>query len=149
MACDLRIADPRASLCFKHVRMAVTTAWGIVPRLVGAVGQAAAARLLFTAQVVKAAEALRLGLVSAVSSPGGSVDLAETWAAEIALGGPEAVAGMKAILAAASGLDPAGVSATECDRFVKTWTSADHAEAVERFFQGRRADARGGKVGQD
>ena len=38
LACDLRIADPRATLCFKHAHMGVTTAWGVLPRLVAVAG---------------------------------------------------------------------------------------------------------------
>src|SRR5207237_7801218 len=38
VACDLRIADDRAKICFKHVRMGLVTSWGTLPRLVQLVG---------------------------------------------------------------------------------------------------------------
>src|SRR5208283_4813951 len=99
VACDLRVASPRASLSFKHAHMGVTTAWGILPRLVSLSGRAAASRLLLTAQTVEAAEALRLGLFDAVSAdtPGACLELAERWADDIVRGAPLAVAGMKAL----------------------------------------------------
>lgn len=137
LACDLRIADPRATLCFKHAHMGVTTAWGVLPKLVAVAGHAAASRLLLTARVVGADEGLRLGLFDAVSDPGGSLDAALACAAEIARGAPLAVAGMKALLREACRAD--AVRAIERNRFVSTWTSPDHLEAVEAFFEGRPA----------
>jgi enoyl-CoA hydratase len=137
LACDLRIADPRATLCFKHAHMGVTTAWGVLPRLVAVAGHAAASRLLLTGRVVNADEGLRLGLFDAVSSPGGVLDHALEWAADIARGAPLAIAGMKALLREACRAE--ALRAVERGRFVATWTSADHAEAVEAFFEDRPA----------
>jgi enoyl-CoA hydratase/carnithine racemase len=135
-ACDLRVADERATVCFKHARMAVTTAWGILPKLVGMVGHGAATRLVLAATEVDAREALRLGLVDAVTQDGGCVELAVAWGLEVAKGAPLATAALKALLRDA--VDPtADVRAAERARFVATWTSADHAEAVEAFFERR------------
>jgi enoyl-CoA hydratase len=124
-ACDLRVADARATVCFKHARMAVTTAWGILPKLVGLVGHGAASRLLLTAVDV-----------DAVTEDGGCVDLAVAWGLEAAKAAPLAAAALKALLAQA--LDPADdVRAAERERFVAAWTSDDHADAVEAFFGSR------------
>ncbi len=137
IACDLRIASPRGSLCFKHAHMGVTTAWGVLPRLVELAGRGAASRLLLTAQTVDAPEGLRLGLFDAVSSdaPQACVELALRWAADVVRGAPLAVAGMKALLRAATRDD--ALATLERERFVATWTSADHADAVESFFERR------------
>jgi enoyl-CoA hydratase/carnithine racemase len=138
-ACDLRIADARATVCFKHARMAVTTAWGILPKLVAMVGHGAATRLLLAAEEVGAREALHLGLVDAVTEDGGCVELAVAWGLEVAKGAPLATASLKALLRET--LEPAGpVRASERERFIAAWTSRDHADAVEAFF-GRRAPA--------
>jgi enoyl-CoA hydratase/carnithine racemase len=137
MACDLRIAAPGASLCFKHVHMGVTTAWGILPRLVSIAGHGAASRALLTGQTLDATACLRLGLVDAVSeaAPGACLALAEAWARDIERGAPLAVAGMKALLREAMASE--GLRTTERRRFVSSWVSADHAEAVESFFERR------------
>ncbi len=137
VACDLRVGSPGASLCFKHSHMGVTTAWGVLPRLVGLAGRAAASRLLLTAQTIDAPEALRLGLFDAVSGdgPGACLELAASWAADVVRGAPLAVAGMKALLRAATRDEDLGK--LERERFVATWTSADHADAVEAFFERR------------
>jgi enoyl-CoA hydratase len=138
MACDLRVASRRASLCFKHAAMGVTTAWGILPRLTAIAGPSVAARLLFTAQTIDADEALRLGLFDCVTGDGDAAAClltAEKWAADVARGAPRAVAGMKALLRRATAHD--GARSLERDLFVENWTSADHSEAVEAFFARR------------
>jgi enoyl-CoA hydratase/carnithine racemase len=133
LACDLRIGDPAARISFKQVRMGVTTAWGTIGRLVTAVGRSTAARLLLTAQEVPSDIALAIGLLDAVSEPGGSVGLALAWGADIARGSPRAVAEMKELLQAAR----PDVGSLERERFIATWTGPDHTEAVEAHFAKR------------
>ncbi len=61
--------------------------------------------------------------------------MALRWAGDVVRGAPLAVAGMKALLrAAVHGED---VDSRERERFIATWTSADHADAVEGFFERR------------
>jgi enoyl-CoA hydratase len=136
MACDLRVAGPDASICFKHARMAVTTAWGIVGRLVAVAGHATASRLLLTAQTLDAREALRVGVFDAVSEGEEPVATALAWALDVTRGAPGAVRELKAMLRDVARGAP-DVRAKERDRFVASWTSEDHREAVEAFFEGR------------
>jgi enoyl-CoA hydratase len=136
MACDLRVAGAGASICFKHARMGVTTAWGVVGRLVGVAGRGAAARLLLTAQTLDAKEALRLGVFDAVAEDGDPVAMALAWANDVARGAPEAVRELKAMLGDVYRGAPE-VGAKERERFVASWTSEDHREAVEAHFERR------------
>lgn len=138
LACDMRVAEARAVLSFKQVRLGVTTAWGGAARLVTLVGAGPAARLLFSARDVTAAEAQSLGLVDEVVADGASRATAVAWAREIAKGSPDAVAAMKRLVREALAEPARSVRALERDLFVSTWSGADHAEAVEAFF-GRRA----------
>jgi enoyl-CoA hydratase/carnithine racemase len=135
VACDLRIAELRAKICFKHVRMGVTLSWGTLPRLVSLVGRSRAARLLYTAHEMTAADAQAIGLVDQLSDNGGSVAAAVAWGMDIAQGSPRAVAEMKALLRAAAANE--SLRAIERERFIATWTSADHAEAVDAYFASR------------
>jgi 1,4-dihydroxy-2-naphthoyl-CoA synthase len=71
-----------------------------------------------------------------VTEDGGCVELAVAWGLEVAKAAPLATAALKALLRDA--VDPAAdVRAAERARFVATWTSADHADAVEAFFERR------------
>jgi len=136
LACDVRIAEQRARVSFKQVRMAVTSAWSTVPRVLAAVGSGNAARLLFTGQEIGAEEARALGLVDAVCDNGTSVAMALAWARDIAQGSRQAVASMKALLRTAR-TNPAAARDEERRRFVETWTSPEHADAVEAYFERR------------
>jgi enoyl-CoA hydratase len=138
LACDMRVADLRAKISFKQVRMGVTTAWGTVPRLVALVGAGTAARLLYTSHEVAAAEAKLLGLVDEVTENGLARTTALAWASDIAEGSPRAVAEMKRLLreTVATSRD---VRALERQLFVDTWSGADHTEAVEAYFERRTA----------
>ncbi|MGH7269446.1 MAG: enoyl-CoA hydratase/isomerase family protein [Polyangiaceae bacterium] len=136
IACDLRIADPRATLAFKHGRMGVTTAWGLLPKLAGMVGHSAAARLLLLGHRLDAAEALRVGLVDAVAPGGACVAMAIAWAKDAARAAPGAIAGMKELLNDALDVR-APHRARELKWFTSAWQSADHKEAVEAFFAQR------------
>jgi enoyl-CoA hydratase len=136
LACDLRVADVRAKIAFKQVRMGVTTAWGTVPRLVAVVGAGIAARLLYAAHEVGAAEAKLIGLVDEVTENDLARATALAWASDIAQGSPTAVADMKRIVreTTATAYD---VRALERQLFVNTWSGADHHEAVEAYFERR------------
>jgi enoyl-CoA hydratase len=137
VACDLRVADPRARLSFRHARMAVTTAWGIMPKLVSMIGHGAATRLLLTGEDVSGAEALQLGLVDAVCEEGASVATAMAWGQEIAKGAPRAIASLKTLLREAVASSGTRQRTRERSLFVEAWADAAHDEAVEAFFEGR------------
>ena len=139
LACDMRVADVRAKVSFKQVRMGVTTAWGTVPRLVALVGAGTAARLLYTCQEVAAAEAKFIGLVDEVTENGLARTTALAWASDIAEASPRAVADMKRLMreTVATAKD---VRSLERQLFVDTWSGADHGEAVEAYFNRRTAN---------
>jgi enoyl-CoA hydratase len=136
LACDMRIADERARISFKQARLGVTPAWGSVPRLVATVGASAAARLLFTAHEIPAAEAKAMGLVDEVSPDGTCLHFAMRWANDVCRGSPRAIALAKALLREARQTSP-DLRALERERFVATWTGPDHAEAMAAFFEKR------------
>ena len=70
VACDLRVADSTASFGVPPARLGVIYPVGSTRALVELVGLAAAKRLIFTAQPIDAAQALRIGLVEQVVEPG-------------------------------------------------------------------------------
>jgi enoyl-CoA hydratase/carnithine racemase len=103
---------------------------------VAAVGSGTASRLLLTAQTLDAAEALRVGLFDAVAEPGACVTAALASARDVARGAPLAVRALKALLRETTSAF-AGVLAAERQRFVTSWASDDHREAVEAYFEDR------------
>jgi len=137
VACDMRIAEPSARICFKQARMAVTTAWGSLPRLVALVGPSGAARVLFTSQEIAAPDARAMGLVDWVADPDACVVTAQAWCADICAGSRDAIAEMKTMLRAANAPLYANARAFERDAFIRTWSSGNHAEAIAAYFERR------------
>lgn len=138
LACDMRVADVRARISFKQVRMGVTTAWGTIPRLLSIVGAGAAARLLYAGHEIGAADAKLLGLVDEVTENGLARTTALAWASDVAQGSPRAVAEMKRLMheAIAHG-GGAEHRALERQLFIDTWSGPDHVEAIEAYFERR------------
>ncbi len=134
-ACDLRVMATDAVLGFRQVRMGVTTAWGTFSRLAADLGAARAADLVLTARDLGASEALALGVVQRTSAPGAALEVALALAVEVSRGAPQAIAGVKALTRGARRVPE--LRAQERELFVTTWTSEDHAEAVEAWFAGR------------
>jgi enoyl-CoA hydratase/carnithine racemase len=66
LACDFIVAADSARFGDTHAKWALTPIWGMSQRLPRRVGAATAKRLMFTADMIDAAEALRIGLAETV-----------------------------------------------------------------------------------
>ena len=96
--CDLRVMDAGATLCFSEVRLGLMPDWGGGACLAQLVRHANATDLILTARVVKADEALGIGLVNRVSDTGRCLGEALALAEEIGQNGPKAVCHALAVL---------------------------------------------------
>jgi enoyl-CoA hydratase len=134
-ACDLRVAAADATLGFFQAKMAVTTAWGTFARLVAFVGVGRATDLLYRAHALSGLEALEMGLVEHVSARGEALASSVAMADDMARGARAALAGTKE-LATLARRSPE-LRELERRRFVETWLSPDHREAVAAFLEKR------------
>jgi enoyl-CoA hydratase/carnithine racemase len=101
LGCDVRVAAESAKLNTGFAKRGILPESGgtwLLPRLVGS---AKAAELLFTGRTIRAAEALELGLVSAVVADDELASHVGALAAEIAGNAPLAVRAIKRMLRAA------------------------------------------------
>ncbi|ADE02966.1 enoyl-CoA hydratase/isomerase family protein [Haloferax volcanii] len=73
LACDVRVATPRATLGEPGVRLGLFGAWGGTVRLPRVVGEGHALEFSLSGRVVNADEALRMGLVSRIVDDPGEV----------------------------------------------------------------------------
>lgn len=137
-ACDLRLASERASFRFPGASYGLVVGGSQLPRLVG---PAVAKELIFTARVVEADEAERIGLVNRVV-PHGELDGA-AWelARQIAEQSPDAVRWSKAVIDAATTLEKGVELEIEANRALRG--SADHLSrfraATERVARSEEA----------
>lgn len=67
LACDKRIAAPEAQFSHPGVSLGIITGWGGTQRLPRLIGEANALEIFLTAKRISAKEALRIGLIDAIS----------------------------------------------------------------------------------
>jgi enoyl-CoA hydratase/carnithine racemase len=134
---DLRVASERAKLGELFVlRGLVSDAPGL-GRLAQLVGREKAAELLFTGEVVDAAEALRIGLVGRVVPHDELMPTAMALAHRIAANPPLAVQRLKAGLRRALDPDWAELGAWVSTSLGELFRTEDHREGVKSFLEKR------------
>jgi methylglutaconyl-CoA hydratase len=95
--CDLAVTVPGAKFGYPEVRRGLVAAM-VMPHLLRHVGERAARWLLLTGELIDGVDALRLGLVNAVTSSEQLLGTADAWCRSLAEGGPNALAQTKEIL---------------------------------------------------
>jgi len=136
IACDLRVASPRARFGITPAKLGLVYSLHDTKRLVDLVGPAQAKRILFTAQLLPAEEALRIGLIEIVDSdPLGAVTEV---AATIAAASSHSVRNTKAIVRRI--LDGQADDDAETQAlFAAAFTGPDFREGVSAFLEKRKA----------
>jgi len=138
LACDFRIGSDAARFAVTPARLGLSYHQDNVRRLVAAVGQSAAAELLFTGQTWAADRALDAGLVNQlVPAAQLSALLAERTAA-ICANSASANAALKRALQAVEKRDTASRDAAN-DEFARLFASPDFLEGRDAFLQKRPA----------
>ena len=134
---DIRIASEKAKFAELFVKRGLTCDVGGFYRLPAIVGPAKAAELLFTGDVIDAAEALRIGLVSEVVAHGELIPHALGLAGRIAANPPLAVQRLKAGLRRAAHGDPHEIGAWAMTSIRELMRTGDHREGVAAFLEKR------------
>jgi enoyl-CoA hydratase len=130
LLCDFVIVERHASFAFRHAKMGLTPAWGGLTRLVERVGPQEAARLLFTAERVDAAEALRIGLVTEVVETGTARERAIARVNRIADNPRGTVAAIKRALREVRAARRGEALTRERAVFAEMWGAPDHQRAM-------------------
>ena len=144
LACDLVVASDRARFGELFARIGLIPDAGGTYFLPRRVGLARAKELVFTADIVDAREAERIGLINRVV-PAGELE-AETYALarRIADGPPRVLAAAKALLDRAPGLDLESALHWEALTQGAMIAAADHREGLRAFFEKRPPRFTGG-----
>lgn len=143
LGCDIRLASTAARFGETFVKRGLHPDWGgtyFLPRLVG---MAKAAEMIFTGDMIDAAEALRIGLVSAVYPPEELMPAAYDLARKIANGPPIAIRLAKRALYHGEGTDLRG--GLEFETFAQNvcFETEDAREGIRAFVDKRPPQFKG------
>ena len=134
---DIRIASEQAKFSEMFIKRGLVCDVGGFYRLPSIVGPAKAAELLFTGDIITAAEALRIGLVSEVTPHADLLPKARTLAARIAVNPPLALRYMKEGLRRGTYGDPRDLGGWAIETIRALMKTEDHKEGVASFLEKR------------
>jgi enoyl-CoA hydratase/carnithine racemase len=137
LMCDLRIAAASARFSEGYIRVGLVPGDGGCYYLPRIVGTANALRLLWTGEFIDAAEALRIGLVSAVYPDAEFRERVDDFAAELAQRPPTAVQFIKRAVRAAERQDLRGALDLISSHQAVVMATDDSKEAFAAFRQKR------------
>ena len=140
LSCDIRLASENAVFSLPEVGLGVMPGYGGVQRLVRVVGIAKAKELAFTANRVKAPEALALGLVSAVYPIGELMDSAKRMAGKIAANAPVGVRAVKKVANNCVGLTLNDATRIESRLFGECFATNDQKQAMTAFVEKKKPE---------
>ncbi|MGH7931854.1 MAG: enoyl-CoA hydratase [Candidatus Binataceae bacterium] len=143
LACDLRIAADNARLGTAFARVGFSGDFGGSWSLTQLVGASKARELYFSAEVINADEALRIGMLSRVVPAASFKDEVHAYAKRIASGPTVAYGYMKANLNLALHSDFRTALDREAYGQSLTGLTQDHKEAVQAFLEKREPKFQG------
>jgi methylglutaconyl-CoA hydratase len=138
-ACDIAVGTAEAKFCLSEAKLGLSPAT-ISPYVIRAMGERLARRYFLTAEVFDAAEAYRIGMLSALV-PGADLDKTiDSLVAHLLAGGPEAHAQIKDLIRAVANraLDDALVGET-AKRIAEIRVSPEGREGIASFLEKRKA----------
>jgi enoyl-CoA hydratase len=139
MCCDFRIASQKAKFGQPEVGLGITPGFGGTQRLPRLVGTGMAKQMLYTADVIDANEALRIGLVNSVVAVEELMDSAKSIARRIISKGQIAVRLSKAAANEGMQTDIDRAMTIEADAFGLCFATEDQKEGMGAFVEKRKA----------
>jgi enoyl-CoA hydratase/carnithine racemase len=138
LACDLRVAGEGSTFAITSARIGTVAGAGGTQRLPRLVGIANALDILFSAEPIDAAEALRIGLINRLTEKGGALDAAKAMGEVYAQRAPLSLAFVKRAVHRGMQMDLA--SAIEFETFLVTtiYGTRDKQEGISAFLEKRR-----------
>lgn len=138
MACDIRIASEKARFGQPEVGLGITPGFGGTQRLPRLVGKGRAKELLYTADMIDASEAYRIGLVNKIAKPEELMDAAKALAQKIMAKSQTAVQLCKAAVNKGIEADLVTGIAYESEAFGLCFATEDQKEGMTAFVEKRK-----------
>ena len=143
LACDIRYASQNARIGQPEIQLAVIPGWGGTQRLARAIGPALAKDLILTGRSVDAAEALRIGLVSAVYPAAELMERVLEIGASLAKKSAVALSAAKDATNRALQGDLAAGLSYEAILFAALFATEDQKEGMRAFVEKREPNFKG------
>lgn len=140
---DMRIASDQAKLGLPEVSLGILPGFGGTQRLPRLCGMGIAKELIYTAKMIDAAEAFRIGLVNKLVPADQLMDEAKGLAKAIMKNGPMGVINAKQAINDGYDMDIDDALACENNAFAKAFGSKDRLEGVTAFLEKRKPDFKG------
>jgi enoyl-CoA hydratase len=144
LACDMRLAAENAKFGQPEINLGITPGFGGTQRLPRSVGEGWAKYLVLSGRIIRADEALRIGLVQAVFPRDELMTQAMKLAEELAGKSPLAMRYCKSAVNAAADTDLATGQGIERDLFALAFATEDQTEGMAAFLE-KRAPEFGGR----
>lgn len=139
MACDIILASSKAKFGQPEVGLGITPGFSGTQRLPRLIGKARAMELILTGEMIKAEEALRIGLVNRIVEPDQLMETARTLAKKIMDNGPLSVKYAKAAVVRGLQMDMDSAIALENELFAMCFATEDQKEGMSAFLEKRDA----------
>ena len=137
-ACDIRYASENAKFGQPEVGLGITPGFGGTQRLTRVVGRGHAKELIYTANIIDAQEALRIGLVNKVVPQAELMDAVMKLAKTITKKAPVAVQLAKAAINRGINCDVVTGISYEAEVFGLCFATADQKEGMKAFIEKRK-----------
>lgn len=138
-ACDIRYASDNAKFGQPEVGLGITPGFGGTQRLPRVVGRGYGKELIYTANIIDAQEAYRIGLVNKVVPQAELLPAVQALAKRIQKNAPIAVQLSKAAINRGINCDVVTGVAYEAEVFGLCFATADQKEGMQAFIEKRKA----------
>jgi enoyl-CoA hydratase len=143
MSCDIRIASNNAKFGQPEVGLGIIPGFSGTYRLAKLIGQGYAKEMIYTGKVIRADEALRIGLVNSIYEPQDLMPAALEMAQKMIAMAPVAVSLAKQSINENYDLDVDASIELENRLFGKCFTTNDQKEGMAAFLGKRKANFEG------
>ena len=139
MGCDLRIAADSAKFGQPEVKLGIIPGFAGTQRLSRLVGKGRAKEMIYTGEMIDAAEACRIGLVNRVVAKDRLIEEAKALAMKMCDKSASAISLSKEAIDNGLEMDFARAARYEADLFGLSFTTADCKEGISAFLEKRPA----------
>ena len=141
LACDFRVASERAGFGLPESSLGIIPGWGGTQRLLRHIGYAKSLEMILTGEMIKASEALELGLIQAVVPKGEDVvEAAKKWSEKFIGRSKVALALCKKAVRMAADLPVLYGGEYEAELFALAWASEHRKAGINSFIERKKPE---------